>query len=375
MKFTFDRVIQHATVFLVIISLGLSLFVVGTVGSSTSSKVILSPDNETVDTGDEVTIDIVVDPVSGGVNSYEFDASVDSETAKISNVDLVGTSGEDTLTSVDYGAENASISVAAGNADHTNGTIASITVTMENPGNASVSLSNVAVGDADANSYDIEGTEGASITATTPSVDVAISPVLKAVPAEGPAEVDLMVSGAKSGIGSYEFVATVQNTSKVTIENVTLVGANKTDSLSEVSQTNGEDISVAVASANVTGDKIATIRVNGTAPGNTSLALSNVTVGNENATYSYTISSAEGANLRVETPPTQVTGNDPSDTDGDGTYDDVNGDDEFNVVDVQALFQNYDSEAIKEHELFYDFNGDGEVNITDVFALYQSALS
>ena len=63
-------------------------------------------------------------------------------------------------------------------------------------------------------------------------------------------------------------------------------------------------------------------------------------------------------------------GNPAQDLDGDGLYEDVNGDGSPTIVDVQALFANLDSDAVQENVDLFDFNGDGEVDVSDVQALY-----
>lgn len=80
--------------------------------------------------------------------------------------------------------------------------------------------------------------------------------------------------------------------------------------------------------------------------------------------------------LTVQGPgPNDVTGNgNPAqDPDNDGTFEDVNGDGEFNIVDVNAIFQNRNSNAIQNNVDAFDFNGDGEFNIVDVSALFQDS--
>jgi PKD repeat protein len=60
----------------------------------------------------------------------------------------------------------------------------------------------------------------------------------------------------------------------------------------------------------------------------------------------------------------------PTDPDGDGRYEDVNGDGEIDVVDVQALFANLDAPAVRDSPQAFDFNGDGTVDVVDVQALF-----
>ena len=64
-------------------------------------------------------------------------------------------------------------------------------------------------------------------------------------------------------------------------------------------------------------------------------------------------------------------GNPATDTTGDGLLDDVNGDGEATIVDVQALFQNLDNDEVQSNAALFDFSGTGdEVTVSDVQALY-----
>lgn len=77
-------------------------------------------------------------------------------------------------------------------------------------------------------------------------------------------------------------------------------------------------------------------------------------------------------------PPIKAGMEPPGDPDGDGTFEDVNGDGSMNIVDVQAMYVGSDSASVEANPRAFDFNGDGEVNIIDVQALYidsQSDLS
>jgi PKD repeat protein len=83
------------------------------------------------------------------------------------------------------------------------------------------------------------------------------------------------------------------------------------------------------------------------------------------------------ATLSVEAetlPPVSGFENSPADPDDDGLYEDVNGDGEFDIVDVQALFANLDDETVQNNSDGFDFNQDGDVDVVDVQKLYNEVL-
>lgn len=73
--------------------------------------------------------------------------------------------------------------------------------------------------------------------------------------------------------------------------------------------------------------------------------------------------------VRGELPP--IVGSDPpTDPDGDGRYEDTNGDGEFGIVDVQLLFANRHSKVVRNTPTVFDFNGDGGFGIGDIQQLF-----
>jgi hypothetical protein len=60
----------------------------------------------------------------------------------------------------------------------------------------------------------------------------------------------------------------------------------------------------------------------------------------------------------------------PTDPDGDGLYEDVDGDGSVSFTDVQALFVNADGQTVQSNVDAFDFSGDGSVSFTDVQALF-----
>jgi hypothetical protein len=88
--------------------------------------------------------------------------------------------------------------------------------------------------------------------------------------------------------------------------------------------------------------------------------------GRDTATVQITVRESSGTSV-------DVTGNGQSatDPDGDGAYEDVNGDGTFDVVDVNALYQHRDSSAVQNNPLLFDFDGDGQFGLADVTALFE----
>ncbi|WP_207590924.1 malectin domain-containing carbohydrate-binding protein [Halomontanus rarus] len=64
--------------------------------------------------------------------------------------------------------------------------------------------------------------------------------------------------------------------------------------------------------------------------------------------------------------------NRPTDPDGDGLYEDVNGDGTVSPNDVTTLFEHVDDPTVTNNVDAYDFTGDGKIGISDVIQLFDS---
>jgi hypothetical protein len=185
----------------------------------------------------------------------------------------------------------------------------------------------------------------------------------------GTTQIEIQLRGVDNGVGSYAFDVSVGSANTATITDVSLAGTTPEDELTEVTYSeDNSSLSVQAANASQTNGRIATITVSGSAPGTTLIGMKNLAVGDE-AGAAYTIQSPTNGTLTVTDAP-QVVGEPAQDPDGDGIYEDVNGDGTFNVVDVQALFQNYRNDVVQNNKAFFDINENGEVNIVDVQALF-----
>jgi hypothetical protein len=66
--------------------------------------------------------------------------------------------------------------------------------------------------------------------------------------------------------------------------------------------------------------------------------------------------------------------NAPTDPDGDGLYEDVNGDGDVNVGDAQAIFSNTDDPVIQNNPDAFNYNGIGGVDVGDAQALFANGV-
>lgn len=210
---------------------------------------------------------------------------------------------------------------------------------------------------------------------TNRNVTVSLQPVNQNVSVNGTTTYDIVAEGLTNGVASYEFDLAVGNASAATFTEIDLVGTSAGDTLTEVTfgDKNGS-VNVAAGSANHDNGVLATVTVSGETVGDTTLELSGVAVGDNDAN-AYTIKTVNNASVTVtENAAPTVVGNSPAkDLDNDGTYEDVNGDGSFDIVDVSAMFKNYDAQKVSGNPELFDFNGDGRVDIVDVNAIFQSA--
>jgi len=105
-----------------------------------------------------------------------------------------------------------------------------------------------------------------------------------------------------------------------------------------------------------------------------------VVPGNDSRTVAVNVSTA-ATSLTVATPGSQATtdldvapdvngnGAPARDSDGDGRFEDVDGNGEFSIVDVAVLLDRFDRPVVRENAALFDFDDSGVVNIVDVAVL------
>jgi PKD repeat protein len=113
---------------------------------------------------------------------------------------------------------------------------------------------------------------------------------------------------------------------------------------------------------------LATLTVRGDSTGTTDLQVTVSRMDDEDG-------NAVGANARtgvlVTGPPTVTGGSAPTDTDGDGLYEDLNGNGRLDYEDIEILFSNFDADSVTMNESAYDFNENGQLDFDDIVDLYE----
>ncbi|WP_152422965.1 dockerin type I domain-containing protein [Halorubrum kocurii] len=178
-------------------------------------------------------------------------------------------------------------------------------------------------------------------------------------------------------IGAYAFSASLDNDSSAQITDVQL-GGDPGQSSTDISES-GQQVEVQAALADVDvadGAPIATLSIRGSVAGATNLTV-NVSDASDLEGNPYPFDSrTTTVPVTVQAGPGDVTGNGDAatDPDGDGIYEDVNGDGSVTVTDVQALFAAVSEGSIQSDETAFDYNGDGAVTVTDVQALFSQIV-
>jgi PKD repeat protein len=215
-------------------------------------------------------------------------------------------------------------------------------------------------------------TKSISVTDTS---DSGVTPVLEpsnvSVSPSGTATVDIVMEGAQN-IAAYEFSLSLSEGSVGEISGIELNGGPGVQNVSIAEDGQSATASAALASVDgAEGEPVATVELVGESSGETTLSATIDALGNESGIEYELSKNTASATVSVEAGPGDVTGNGKAatDPDGDGVYEDINGDGTANVLDVQSLFGNLDSDSVQGNAAF-DINGDGSVDILDVQALF-----
>lgn len=230
--------------------------------------------------------------------------------------------------------------------------------------------------------FDIAGTvesvPGATITIEEPMPEVTgveLRPADAVGRPDDERTLDLVVTGADEGIGSYNIDLSLNNTDAATFLAVELTNPAKSDDSTvsddsvtvEATLSEDHDAEASITIAEITLDT-------GSEGEGTDIDIDSATV-SDPGDEAYDIEDIAGASLTVTDGPPRIDESFelPRDLTGDGLYEDIDGDGELTINDVQVLFEHINEDTVQENSEYYDFSdlNSEEVNIFDVQALFK----
>jgi PKD repeat protein len=305
--------------------------------------VSLEPSESTITEGESDEFDIVVSNLEGGsVGAYDITLALsDGGVATFDGVEVDGESigGDDSdLTDVTETSDTIRIEVAGQSVAGAEAVIGTVNVSGDAPGEVDVSVQEALVYDESGDGYEIGSTEGVTMT-----VEELQEPFFEVSSLDAPDEVaqgdDITVTATVTNTGE------LTGTKTVSFE---FDGATVDSEDVELDPGASTDVSFTVSSGEISA-----------------------------GTYTHGVVTEDGnatADITITPPALGEFENPPGDLDGDGLYEDVNGDGEFDMGDAQALFANRNTDAVQNNVAAFDFNGDGVVDVGDVQALFDQLI-
>jgi len=113
---------------------------------------------------------------------------------------------------------------------------------------------------------------------------------------------------------------------------------------------------------------LAEVELRGDATGTTDLEVTVDRLDEEDGT---TPEAETNMGVLIVGPPPVGGGRAPTDLDGDGYFEDVNGNGRLDYDDITTLFDGFESDAVRLNEAAYDFNENGQLDYDDVVTLYE----
>ncbi|MFB6192103.1 MAG: dockerin type I domain-containing protein [Haloarculaceae archaeon] len=211
------------------------------------------------------------------------------------------------------------------------------------------------------------------------NVTLSLVPAERTVRSGTNATFEVVADGVDAGVGGYELVVNSTDTSRARIVGTTsgIGGESRRERAPD-----GSGATVAAFAGDTADDgpvTVATVTVAAGEPGTVELPLTVASVSDE-AGEGYAVGRVTGSTVTVTEEPVapDVTGdgNRATDPDGDGDYEDLNGDGEPTPGDATVLFNAvFEGDAtVTDNPELFDFNGDREVNPGDATVLFDEVF-
>lgn len=192
---------------------------------------------------------------------------------------------------------------------------------------------------------------------------------------EGDITVPVTLSEVPDGLSRVAFNLTVRNTSVAIISAASYSDALSPTTNPRITEDNASvhldarDLAnrVGAGAENVT---LATVRLTGVDAGETTVTINSAVIDDDtDGTYSPSINESRIAVDALS--PVCATCDSPTDPDGDGIREDVNGNDRLDFADVVTYFEHMDDPSIANNRAAFDVNQNGRIDFADVVELFQ----
>jgi len=113
---------------------------------------------------------------------------------------------------------------------------------------------------------------------------------------------------------------------------------------------------------------VATLTLRGRGTGTTDLAVEVEQMDDDSGS---TIDAEAREGVLVTGPPPVAGSDAPTDPDGDGLFEDINGNGRLDYEDIQLLFDEFEGDSVRLNKSAYDFNDNGQLDFDDIVSLYE----
>ena len=338
---------------------------------------------DTTAVGSETTAEVVVTGAENGIGAYELDVGLNNSVASIVDYELTAQGDSGPLDNSEISADNSSIALDAALLDATYGpaeeiVVANLTLAVDEPGVAEIAATDARISGTKDAAYDTSPGSGSTLAgvASTPETGVDVRPTESEVSVGSETTAEVVVTGASNGVSAYEVDIDLNNTAASIVDyELTAQGESGPLDNSTISADGSSialdaallDAAYGPAEEIVIAELTLAVEERGAveaAPVEASV------IGTESREYDLALTGGvvEGVGL-----PPIVGDASPTDPDNDGLYEDVRGDNDVDVLDVQTLFNHLDAGVVQDNARAFDFSSadaSDEVTILDVQALF-----
>jgi hypothetical protein len=366
-----------------------ALFVVGVGGvaaasedvSSQSSEITVSlePADQTVAPGETAAYDVVVEGATEGIGAYELTVALsDSSVGSFASFEHAN---EPLFDNTEVTDSELTVSAAMGEntiAGAEQITLGTATVVGQAEGQATLSVADgAAITDVSDQQYGVGTTASGALTveAVAQTATVDIVPQADQVRAGGETTLDVVVSG-EAGISAYDMEIDLDSsTAGAAFVDYELTAEGPSGPLDNSTiSADGSSVSLDAALLDAThgpGDTVvAELTLDIERPGPVQITPTQAEIiDTESRAYETELNTTS---VTAVGPPQFVETGPPQDLTGDGLYEDIRGDGQVSVLDVQTLFNHIERPDVQDNAALFNFagNNQNEVSILDVQDLF-----